>query len=313
MTAAVECAGVGKTFAGGQVALRDVDLVIPAGTVHGLVGQNGAGKTTLMKILTGTVVATAGQTRVLGRPAGHATVAARVGSLIEEPAFYPYLSGRQNLEVLGRYFGVGAAEVDQRLDQVGLGERASSPFGGYSLGMKQRLGIAAALLGDPELLVLDEPTNGLDPHAIVQLRELIAQLRVDGRTVLVSSHLLAEVEQMCEMVTIIHEGAVIQEGTVSQIRSMLSPGSHLVVEVDDAGSATTVLSGLPGLVDVQQVAPGTLVVQAGDVSPGEITRALVRADVAVLAVHEQETSLEDLYLELTRGTTSGQAIKARRT
>jgi ABC-2 type transport system ATP-binding protein len=309
MSSAVTCQLTSKRYEAGRVALDSVSLEVRPGTVHGLVGQNGAGKTTLMKILTGTTRATSGSVRVLGAAPGSSEVSGQVGAMIEEPAFYPYLTGRQNLELLARYSGTPTAEASTRLEQVGLGDRADSRAGGYSLGMKQRLGLAAALLGDPELLILDEPTNGLDPHAIVQVRALLRDLRDRGRTVLVSSHLLGELEQVCDVVTIIHEGAVVQEGTVAEIRGLLEPASTLVVDVGDETAARAVLAESTGIGAVEVVAPGRLRVEAADVPTHEVTRVLVAAGVAVLGVQRVEASLEDLYLGLTAGADTGRSIR----
>jgi ABC-2 type transport system ATP-binding protein len=207
---------LGKHYRHGP-AVEGLDLCVRKGEVYGFLGPNGAGKTTTLRMLLGLVRPTTGSASVLGLPPGHPSALARIGALVEEPAFYPYLSGRRNLLLLARAGRVTAASVDGVLDRAGLGSAADRRFRTYSLGMKQRLGVAGALLKDPELLVLDEPGNGLDPRGMVEMRNLIRGLRDDGRTVLLCSHLLAEVEKVCDRVGVIDRGRLVAEGTVEEL------------------------------------------------------------------------------------------------
>ena len=214
-TAAVTVSGLTKRF-GGRVAVDSLDLDLPAGVVAGFVGPNGAGKTTTLAMLLGLVRPTAGSGTVLGHPLGDpASYLPRVGALVEGPAFWPALTGTENLRVIAHLAGHDPGRIPGVLDLVGLGHRAGDRYGRYSFGMKQRLGIAAALMGDPDLLVLDEPTNGLDPAGITEMRGLIAEVAGGNRTVLVSSHLLSELEQVCDWLVVIDAGALVYQGPAS--------------------------------------------------------------------------------------------------
>src|ERR671936_2521604 len=188
---------------GPALAVDRVNLSVRAGEVYGFLGQNGAGKTTTMRMLLGLIRPTAGRAEVLGLPPGHPAGLARIGAMVETPAFYPYLSGRDNLEVIARHARVPRPRITAVLERVGLADRAGDRFSGYSLGMKQRLGVAAALLKDPDLLILDEPTNGLDPVGMAETRDLIRELGAEGKSVLLSSHLLGEVQQICDRVGVV--------------------------------------------------------------------------------------------------------------
>ncbi|MFD0823585.1 ABC transporter ATP-binding protein, partial [Micromonospora zhanjiangensis] len=225
----VRTTGLTKRY-GEITAVDALDLAVPAGQVYGFLGPNGAGKTTTLRMLLGLVRPTAGTVRVLGRPPGRL---AGVGALIEGPAFYPYLSGRDNLRVLARYTGTGRARIETVLEMVDLADRGADRYAGYSLGMKQRLAVASALLKNPRLLILDEPTNGLDPAGMADMRALVRRLGAGGCTVLVSSHLLGEVEQVCDRVAVVADGRLVAESTVADLRG----GTSLRVSASPLGRA----------------------------------------------------------------------------
>ena len=243
---------------GRHTVVDSVSLTVHRGEIYGFLGPNGAGKTTTLRMLVGLVRPTRGSARVLdGRP-GDPSVLRRVGALIEGPGFYPYLSGRDNLRVLARYNRLTDADVEQALDQVDLSARGGDPYKSYSLGMKQRLGVAAALLGEPDLLILDEPTNGLDPSGMADMRDLIRKLAAQGRTVLLSSHLLGEVQQLCDRVGVIADGRLLTESTVAELRG----ASSLLVRAEPAVRAEQVIAATLGAVDVRRTADGGLEVAA---------------------------------------------------
>ena len=213
----IETTSLTKRY-GKIVAVDGLSMEVPRGHVFGLLGPNGSGKTTTMSMLLGLVRPTAGSFSLFGAPTHHESALHRVGAIIETPAFYPYLSGRQNLAYFQGILGGGTpGELDKLLEQVGLADRGNDRFHTYSLGMKQRLGLAYALLGDPELLFLDEPTNGMDPAGMAEVRELIRSLGTDERTVLLSSHLLHEVEEVCDSVAILSKGKLIAQGKVADL------------------------------------------------------------------------------------------------
>ncbi|MET0235286.1 MAG: ABC transporter ATP-binding protein [Kibdelosporangium sp.] len=292
VTNPVETTALTKQF-GGIAAVKDLDLTVRAGEVYGFLGPNGAGKTTTLRMLLGLIRPTSGTVRLLGEPPGNL---ARVGALIEGPAFYPYLSGRRNLLVLADHAGVGRSKVDQVLATVGLTGRAADRYSTYSLGMKQRLGLAAALLKDPRLLILDEPTNGLDPAGMADMRVTIRDLAADGCAVLLSSHLLTEVEQVCDRVGVITAGRLVAETTVADLRS----GGTLRVVAHPVDQARHVLTAMIGDANVR----------AGDaafdleVDPGQSARinaGLVGAGLSVSELRWHEPDLEQTFLELTGG------------
>ncbi len=253
-----------------------------------------------MGMLLGLVRPTAGTIRLFGDPAEgvHPHALRRIGAIVEEPSFYPYLSGRNNL----RYFqGIGGNasrdEVDRLLETVGLAERAGSKFHTYSMGMKQRLGIAYALLGDPEVLFLDEPTNGLDPAGMAEIRDLIRELSGSGRTVLLSSHLLHEVEQVCDSVAILSRGRLIAQGNVQEL--LKGQGTVRLTTTDDA-QAVGVLSALDWVADVT-MDEGALVVTAPPERSPELTAALAHTGIYVGQMATVQVSLEEYFLEVTGG------------
>ncbi len=300
--AAVATVGLRKTF-GSQAAVDGIDMVVPPGAVYGFLGPNGSGKTTTIRMLLGLVHPTDGRIEVLGEPVPDAAgdILPRVGSLVEGPAFHPYLSGRANLarlDAADRFAdpATSQARIDAALERVGLLAAARKRYRAYSLGMRQRLAIAAALLAPRDLLVLDEPTNGLDPQGTREVRHLVASLAADGTTVLVSSHLLSEVEQMCSHVGVMREGRLVAQGTVAEVRSA---GARAVAEVTTADGelAAAVLRGM-GLAAVAQTTTGASAI-AGDTPPEQIVAQLVAAGVGVRAFAIQSPSLEDLFVSLT--------------
>jgi ABC-type multidrug transport system ATPase subunit len=234
---------------------------------------------------------TSGDASVLGAPPGSPAALRHIGALIEGPGFYPYLSGRENLRVLARYGGLDDVAVEAALTLVDLTSRAADRYRSYSLGLKQRLGVAAALLGDPQLLILDEPTNGLDPAGMADMRELIRGLADQGQTIVLSSHLLGEVEQICDRVGVISGGRLRVESSVAELRGHV----RLVVRAEPQPAALAVLRPLVNVSTVD----GRLEVDAGPDRAAELVRALVRADVDVLEVHPRERTLEDAFFALT--------------
>ncbi|TQF74103.1 ABC transporter ATP-binding protein [Rhodococcus spelaei] len=290
--------GLTKRY-GGRAAVDGVSLTVRAGEVYGFLGPNGAGKTTTLRMLVGLVRPTAGTATVLGRDPGDPSACARIGVLIEGPGFYPYLSGRDNLRVLCRYRGLSDAAAESALERVGLRARAHDRFRGYSLGMKQRLGVAAAMLGDPDLLILDEPTNGLDPAGVAEMRSLITDLAADGHTVLLSSHMLDEVQDTCDRVGVIVAGSLVAESTVSELRG----GTTIVVRATPYPRALAVARDVAGANRVAATDTGIRVDADAGVAP-RLVRALVGAGIEVFDVHSSERSLEEAFFDMTRGSDS---------
>jgi ABC-2 type transport system ATP-binding protein len=289
--AAVVTEGLTKRY-GSRAAVDGLSLTVHRGEVFGFLGPNGAGKTTTLRMLTGLVRPTSGSAEVLGRPAGESV--AGIGALIEGPGFYPYLSGRDNLRVLARYAGAPAGRILQVLGTVDLLDRADDRYGAYSLGMKQRLGVAAALLKEPELVVLDEPTNGLDPAGITDMRALLRTLAAEGCTVVLSSHLLAEVEQVCDRVAVVSHGRLVVQSTVEDLVGL----GRLVIEATPLADAAAIVTRLVGAERVSKV-DGKLHVQTGQESAGGINRALVRADIDVTGLRQEARTLEEVFLQMT--------------
>jgi ABC-2 type transport system ATP-binding protein len=262
--------GLTKKY-GNRLAADGVSLTVRRGEVYGFLGPNGAGKTTTLRMLLGLVRPTSGKATVLGYPPGAPDCLARAGALVEGPGFYPYLSGRDNLRVLARYARLDDVAVEAALELVDLSGRAGDRFRSYSLGMKQRLGVAAALLGQPELLILDEPTNGLDPAGMADMRNLIRALADQGHTVLLSSHLLGEVQQICDRVGVISSGRLLAETTVAELRGRAT----LFVRAEPLAMARTVAERVVGAERVS-IVDGTLLLSTGAERAPELTRALVR-------------------------------------
>ncbi|TDW21624.1 ABC transporter ATP-binding protein [Kribbella kalugense] len=290
MDALVEVSGLTKRY-GDTLAVDGVDLTVLPGEVYGFLGPNGAGKTTTLRILTGLIAPTSGTVRVLGGRPGQADVLRRTGSMIESPAFYPYLSGLDNLRLLAEYAGVARQRIDEVLELVDLADRAKDRFSTYSLGMKQRLGVAAALLKDPELVILDEPTNGLDPAGMRDMRRLIRELGTDGRTVLLSSHLLGEVQQICDRVGIINSGRMVAEHNVDELRGE----QELVVRANPKDQAQAILTRFGSVHQYDD----TLRVKVTPDRAAEVNRVLVEAGIAVSELRSTERALEDVFFELT--------------
>ena len=282
---------------GARVAVDAVDLTVRRGEVYGFLGPNGAGKTTTLRMVLGLVRPTSGTVQVLGRPAGRPEVTARLGALVEGPGFYPYLSGRDNLRTMARYRGLPRAEVERVLDVVGLAERGADRLKSYSLGMKQRLGVAAAMLGDPEVIVLDEPTNGLDPAGMADMRALVVSLARGGQTVLLSSHLLAEVQEICDRVGVIDDGRLLREATVAELRG----GTVLRVRATPAARAAEVAERVVDGATVVRAADGVVEVSAAPDAAPAVARALVEAGVELHELRALERDLEDVFFELTGG------------
>jgi ABC-2 type transport system ATP-binding protein len=293
-TPVIEASGLTKRYNDSILAVDQLQMRVRRGEVYGFVGPNGAGKTTTLRMLVGLIRPTAGSAKVLGHPAGSAESIALVGAMIEEPAFYPYLSGRENLRVMALYAAVNDARIPFVLSEVELLHAADRRFETYSTGMKQRLGIAAALLKDPRLLILDEPTNGLDPEGIADMRRLVRRLADGNRTVLLSSHLMTEVEQICDRIGVIRQGRLIAEGTLNDLRGE----PELRISAAPMDHARELVASLSGVGEVRSL-NGTLMLAAGTVEPAEINRRLVTAGVSVSELTTVQTSLEEIFLGLT--------------
>jgi ABC-2 type transport system ATP-binding protein len=290
----IEIKDLSKIYGKRVRAVDRLNLTVRRGEVYGFLGPNGAGKTTTMQMLLGLVHATSGTASVLGRAPGDPKSLVRVGAMVEEPAFYPYLSGRDNLRVVARLAGLSEHRVDAVLAEVDLLGRAGDRFKAYSQGMRQRLGVAAALLKDPDLLILDEPTNGLDPAGMADMRALIRRLGSGDRTVMLSSHLLGEVQQVCDRVGVIAHGSLIAEDTVSELRGRGS----LLVRAEPLSTARESAARLLGTGRVQEQ-DGTLRVDSDPADAARINRELVLAGVAVSELRPIERTLEDVFLQLT--------------
>ena len=299
---AVNVSGLTKRF-GTRIVVDHLDLDIPRGSVCGFVGPNGAGKTTTIRMLLGLIEPTGGRGTVLGQDlASPQSYLHKVGALIESPAFYPQLSGKDNLLALARLGGIDTTILPTVLDRVGLSQRARDRYRNYSLGMKQRLGIAAALLASPELLILDEPANGLDPAGIVEMRDLIRSLADDGMTIFVSSHLLAEIEHICDRLVMISDGKTVFQGEVAGLRA--TRGNELVLRPDrasDLASLVALVQQADFDVRVEDAATGieVAVVEAGIEHAAALNRMAMAADITLIQIFERARSLEEAFFELT--------------
>jgi ABC-2 type transport system ATP-binding protein len=295
----VEVRGLRKAY-GDLVAVDDVDLSVEAGDVFGYLGPNGAGKTTTLRMMLGLITPSAGSVRLFGRDP-HVSVKALEGvaGFVEAPSFYPYLNGRTNLELLAALDGGGAkGRIEEALDTVGLSDRAKDRVGAYSHGMRQRLGIAAALLRSPRLLLLDEPATGLDPGGMRDMRDLIRQLSGQGMTVLLSSHLLGEVEDLCNRVAIVQRGGVAYQGSLADLRSQAG-GGYLLRTSDDE-LARRVAAAQPGIGEVRAGAEGGVTFGAeSDEAVGALSLALTESGALIRELSPRHASLEDLFFRLT--------------
>ena len=296
---AVATQGLTKRY-GDRTVVAGLDMAIPTGSVCGLIGPNGAGKTTTIRMLLGLVSPTSGSGTVLGHPlTDPGRYLARVGALIESPSFYPTLSGRANLKVLAPLGGAEESMIGAVLDRVGLADRSGDPYRTYSLGMKQRLGIAAALLPEPSLLVLDEPGNGLDPAGIVEIRALLRSLSDNGITIVVSSHLLAEVEQVCDHLITITAGRIVFQGDVAELLD--AQGTELLARTEHREDLATVLDLVRATGHTAHLVDGTLVVSADPSWACELNRLAARASITLVHLSERRPTLEEAFFELTGG------------
>ncbi len=299
----IELESVTKSYRsrrGRVTAVDNLTLELPAGGVHGFLGPNGSGKTTTIRILLGLVRPDSGQVRVLGSevPRHLAAVVGSVGALVESPQLFPGFSGRRNLRILADLAGLPGTRVDELLEQVGLTERADDRVKGYSLGMRQRLGIAAAMLKSPKLLILDEPTNGLDPAGMVEVRELIRALGSDGQTtVFLSSHLLAEIESVCDGVTILKRGSLVTSGSVAEVLARASGGPKVAVKVDTADPQQAVAALAARGIAASLTAPDRLVVEHG--SGSQVNQVLASAGIWASEITSASPDLERAFLDLT--------------
>ena len=296
----IETHGLRKSF-GARAAVSDLDLTVPRGCAFGFLGHNGAGKTTLIRMLLGLTQPDAGSMSMLGRPlpADRAAALARVGAIVEEPHFHGHLSGRENLRVVAAVRGPETfARIDGALRRVGLLERGGDRVRTYSQGMRQRLGVARCLIADPELLILDEPMNGLDPGGIQEFRTMVGELIGEGRTVFLSSHLLDEIEKTCDAAAVIDNGRLIASGSIA---SLLARGEHVLdVGCDDPRLALDLLDGKPSVLAASETADGVRVTLAGDDDAASaINTELVRAGIAVFRLAPVRESLEQRFLEMT--------------
>jgi ABC-2 type transport system ATP-binding protein len=300
-TNVIEIEGLRKEYrrrGGRTVAVDGLDLTVPEGGVFGFLGPNGSGKTTTIRCVLGLARPTKGQVRLFGRavPDGLAASMRRIGAIVESPALVPTMSGRVNLELLGAIDHIGKRRVDHALEEVGLAERGGDLVKKYSLGMRQRLALAAAMLKDPALVILDEPANGLDPAGMRSVRELLRRLGREGRTVLVSSHLLTEIQQTCERVAIVKRGRLITSGTVAEVMAAAGHAETMLVSVDDLAAAVAVLrrAGMPA-----ERSGGHVRVAVAPSDAARISRALGEQGHWVRDLRPEERSLEELFLEVT--------------
>jgi ABC-2 type transport system ATP-binding protein len=295
----VETHGLTKRF-GSRIAVEDVELRVPNGVAFGYLGPNGAGKTTLIRMLLGLTSATSGSMRLLGLPVPErrAEALARVGAIVEDPRFYGHLTGRENLEIVAAVRGRDASRrIEESLERVGLEARAGERVKTYSLGMRQRLGIARCLLADPLLLILDEPMNGLDPAGIQEFRAFVHSFVEEGRTIVLSSHLLDEVEKTCNQVAIVDRGRIVVQGSIDELRS--DGDTDVVIETDKGAAAALTLGGHPAVKTVSVDGAELRIAIADLGAVPELNRLLVEAGHDVSRIEPAKASLEKRFLEIT--------------
>jgi ABC-2 type transport system ATP-binding protein len=299
METVIETKALTKKF-GDRAAVDGVDLHVPAGTAFGFLGPNGAGKTTMIRTLLGLTQPTSGEVSLLGlpQPAKRREALARVGAIVEEPRFHRHLTGRENLKIVAAARDRAAdGRIPEALERVGLSQRADDRVKTYSLGMRQRLGIARCLIADPALLILDEPMNGLDPAGILEMRHLIRAFVDEGRTVFLSSHLLDEVEKTCDQIAIVDQGRVIVQGAVAEIAATGDP--TVLLAVDDADAARRVLSSETRVAHIEVEGKELRITLTDGLDSAEINRALVTAGIAVSRLEPARASLEETFLAIT--------------
>lgn len=285
---------------GKKKIVDNVDMRIGQGEIYGFLGPNGAGKTTTIRMLLGLAKPTEGSIRIFGKDLKREKlgVLRRIGSLVENPSYYGHLTARENLEAVRRILGVPKNRIDEVLGVVRLSKEANRPVKGYSLGMKQRLGIATALLGNPELLILDEPTNGLDPSGILEIRELIKTMpKEHGMTVLVSSHLLSEIDQMATQVGIIAKGQLIFQDSIQTLRDRAQSGIELAVDRPEEAGRLLLSVGCPS----EHTDRGIMFRHQSDDNVAAVVKLMVERGISVYRVEEKKASLEDVFLEMTGG------------
>ncbi len=304
----VEVRGLVKRY-GDLTAVAGVDLTVNAGDVYGYLGPNGAGKTTSLRMMLGLIRPTEGSVRLFGRDPMESVHALQgVAGFVEAPTFYPYLTARRNLELLAAFDGDGATgRIDEALETVELADRARDRVGGYSHGMRQRLGIAGALLRQPKLLLLDEPATGLDPAGMRDMRLLIHRLADQGMTVLLSSHLLTEVEDVCNRVAIVRTGRIVYEGEIADLKR--GAGASYRVQTTDDERAIAVCRAQPGIIDAR-VDHGRITFSADEAAVAELSQALVEAGALIQALAPQSVTLEDLFFSFTEGEAGERVITA---
>ncbi len=299
---AVETHGLTKRF-GDNTAVNDVELLVPRGCAFGYLGPNGAGKTTLIRVLLGLTHADAGTMSLLGVPVPRQRdiALARVGAIVDEPRFHGHLTGRQNLQILAAARERAARDrIDSSLDRVGMTHRANDRVSKYSMGMRQRLGVAACLLGDPQLLILDEPMNGLDPAGMHEMRDMIKSLVAEGRTVMLSSHLLDEVERTCDAVAIVDNGKVIRQGPIAELLAGAAMEVHVGCSSPDGARTILATTALGEKIDVEESGLSIhLPSGTGRDAIAEINRLLVEGGIAVYRLEEIQVSLESWFLQVT--------------
>lgn len=293
-TTIVETHSLTKRYGSGVLAVDSVDVSVRRGEVYGFLGPNGAGKTTTLRMLVGLIRPTSGSATIAGHAPGDPAGLAKIGSLIESPGFYPYLSGRENLRVVADLAGVSHKRAEELLDLVELGSRAGRKFGTYSTGMKQRLGVAAALLKDPELVILDEPTNGLDPQGMAEMRKLIKEIGQGDRTVLLSSHLLGEVEQICDRVGVISNGHLVTQSTVQELLGE----EGVLVRAQPIEQAQAFLTRMFGPAAISR-RDGAIHLKTKPQNSADINRQLMSAGIGVSELRPFERSLEEVFFQLT--------------